>query len=450
MPLLIDNLAPVATGAAPWHWSVLGLVAYGYSCSYLSPFVCTMLCVLVLYALHARSTNPTLDSKDDLNLRPMEAYREELVIHGGRAKIAGTTKGHEPNPKRLYYTLHIEPSQGHAWTIDRSYKEFRNMYKALLVTGRLLGNDDTRSKKIPKFPKRSLKLFVNQTKRTEGLAKFLQYLVDDERLAKDAHVIDFLGAHSPLRKIQGDASVLPSTPTIDARHEKAEQAKLSKLTTDERTKLEQLRADMPHDQLCSRRLLLIKYISNCEWNVATAKARVSKAIEWRQTTLPVFDRAVLQNELQTGKIYVADFLDAKMNAVAIVRLHLENSFPQSNFLVNAMYTMERALLHTSPVHHCTIVIDFSQYAFKHGPEQGIFLKFVKMMEAQYLVHVDKVILFDMPWYMTKGYNLLKPFFDPVTCSKLILVKSTNLEPIRDSDDPFDVDVYLQSIHARDA
>ncbi|KAH9158181.1 hypothetical protein AeRB84_000014 [Aphanomyces euteiches] len=264
MPLLIDNLAPVATGAAPWHWSVLGLVAYGYSYSYLSPFVCTMLCVLVLYALHARSTNPTLDSKDDLNLRPMETYREELVIHGGRAKIAGTTKGHEPNPKRLYYTLHIEPSQGHAWTIDRSYKEFRNMYKALSVTGRLLGNDDTRSKKIPKFPKRSLKLF---------------YLVDDERLAKDAHVIDFLGAHSPLRKIQGDASVLPSTPTIDARHEKAEQAKLSKLTTDERTKLEQLRADMPHDQLCSRRLVLIKYISNCEWNVETAKARVSKAIE---------------------------------------------------------------------------------------------------------------------------------------------------------------------------
>ncbi|CAK4449437.1 unnamed protein product [Aphanomyces euteiches] len=107
-----------------------------------------------------------------------------------------------------------------------------------------------------------------------------------------------------------------------------------------------------------------------------------------------------------------------MNAVAIVRLHLENSFPQSNFLVNAMYTMERALLHTSPVHHCTIVIDFSQYAFKHGPEQGIFLKFVKMMEAQYLVHVDKVILFDMPWYMTKGYNLLKPFFDPVTCKSM--------------------------------
>ncbi|RHY00771.1 hypothetical protein DYB30_001607, partial [Aphanomyces astaci] len=74
----------------------------------------------------------------------------------------------------------------------------------------------------------------------------------------------------------------------------------------------------------------------------------------------------------------------------------------------------RALLHASPVHRVTVVIDFSQWQFKHGPEQGIFLTFVKMMEAQYLLHVDRVVLFDLPWYMTQGYNMMKLFFNPIT------------------------------------
>ncbi|KAF0685771.1 Aste57867_22379 [Aphanomyces stellatus] len=461
-----------ATATMTWdtkHTILLGVVLFGCSYQYVTPLVwaISMLLVVSGYALFAPRAAPGVDAGSNKPVARNKANDDAVVLFGGNAKIAGTTKGHGDDPKRLYYTVHVEPAHGRAWTIDRSYNEFRALYVTLCMTGRLLKTSDgpAQSSKAPqpKFPKRVVaRILVNQTKRTQGLAAFLQYLVNDMHLAKDKLVAEFLGVNSPARRVQEDAPVLPPVPFVGPRHELAEKERLAALSMEERAKVDELQAHVvasaAADVLCARPLVLVRYISNHAWEIASTKAHVDKAIEWRQQTLPKFDRAVLQNELQTGKMYVSDLLDADLNAVVIVRLHLENSFPQTNYLVNAMYTMERALLHASPVHHCTIVIDFSLYAFKHGPEQGIFFQFVKMMEAQYLVHVHRVILYDLPWHMTTGFNMMKPFFDPVTRSKFVLAKSSDLAPIQAMVDttalvqhvgkeatyPFNVVAYLNS------
>ncbi|ETW09555.1 hypothetical protein H310_00106 [Aphanomyces invadans] len=439
----------------------------------------TLLLALVGYWLFVRSGDCVLEDDDAASGSTKDRATlpdDAIVVAGGTGKIVGTTSGHGGNPKRLFYSLSIVPTAGLPWTIERSYKEFRALYHALYVADThncrrnvsLLTNQSNNDHgrhlpTPPPFPKRAaFRAFVNQAKRTEGLAAFLQFLVQDDQLATNPLVVEFLGAHSPLKRVQKPEPALPSVPWISPLHTEAEDEALTALTPEERSIVDDVHADAIalHDALLARRIVLLRYISNQAWEVEAAKARVHRAVEWRQASLPSFDRAVLRNELHTGKMYLADFWDSNLNAIVIVRLHLENSFPQANYLVNAMYTMERALLHCSPVHRVTIVIDFSQWQFKHGPEQGIFFKFVKMMEAQYLLHVDRVVLFDLPWYMTQGFNVMKPFFDPVTRSKFVMAKSTDLAPIETVVDtarllqhvgvgatfPFDVDTYLSSVH----
>ncbi|RHZ07503.1 hypothetical protein DYB26_006137 [Aphanomyces astaci] len=416
MKLIID-VPFLADGAVTMVWDIkhtifLAIIVYMCTHHLVTPLVwaVTMLLGLVGHYLFARSGSRSTDDDNEVGSTKGDAAMlpdTTIVVSGGTSAIVGTTTCHGDNPKRMFYSLSISPAQGLPWTIERSYKEFRTLYHALFRDRSIIsrrsslsfssrGSMDQSSGNPPSFPKRmAVRCFVNQAKRTQGLATFLQFLVHDDQLSQDPRVVDFLGVHSPLKRVQQPEPALPKVAWTSPRHIAAEEAAMALLTDDERSKIEPLHADVAklNDALVSRRLVLLR---------------------WRKTALPTFDRTLLQNELQTGKMYVADFCDFNLNAVIVVRLHLENSFPQANYMLNAMYTMERALLHASPVHRVTVVIDFSQWQFKHGPEQGIFLTFVKMMEAQYLLHVDRVVLFDLPWYMTQGYNMMKLFFNPIT------------------------------------
>ncbi|OQS05244.1 hypothetical protein THRCLA_02592 [Thraustotheca clavata] len=355
---------------------------------------------------------------------PMDEHKAQ-TLYRARAVFAGLMLGNEAkaqDKKRMYYVMEMSLPDGNTkWLIERSYRDFRALRQTLMAT--------TLYFQHLSFPPRSPlgHWTINHTKRTQGLLAFVTYILQHDALSCHPAVVAFFS-------MPNQSSPSLALPMHVPHHHENDTSYDITMWTDEQSRaIVQLQQLLPPDELYTCPIILHRYLQTFSWDVSSAQILIESIISWRQTSLPhVFDTSILKQELESGKIYVADFLDKEQSALTIVKLYKENTWSTKHYLYNIMYTIEYGLRNVSPVHRMSVVIDFTNYSLKYCPDMNIFQKMVQMVEKYYIHHLGRIYVVDLPWIYAKMLYMIKPLLNPTTRSKLVLLRTSELNDLDDS------------------
>ena len=124
-------------------------------------------------------------------------------------------------------------------------------------------------------------------------------------------------------------------------------------------------------------------------------------------------RELLLREMETGKIYVADFRDKRNRPVVIMRPHMENTHDYTGNILHMVYQMDRAIS-TSWDQRITVIMDLSEFSISRAPAMKTTKETVRVIQTHFVETLSQAILFDPPWVFSSFFGIVRPLLHPDT------------------------------------
>mmetsp|Transcript_8629 Transcript_8629/g.23679 ORF Transcript_8629/g.23679 Transcript_8629/m.23679 type:complete len:317 (-) Transcript_8629:45-995(-) len=223
------------------------------------------------------------------------------------------------------------------------------------------------------------------------------------------------------------------------------------LTGSERETVLQLRTatvDVPSPLLMPLDdLTLIRYARARNCDAEKARAMLEDTLHWRKhfgADEVHTKRAELRHEGETGKTFVADFLDREGRPVIIMRPANENTRSHGPAIQHLVYTLERAisLMREDGPQKLVLLIDYKGYSLRNAPAMKTSRETLHILQSHYPERLGKAMCVDAPWLFSSVYNALQPFIDPETKKKIAFVSTTTpkgVQALHDLVDPDDLE-----------
>jgi len=241
------------------------------------------------------------------------------------------------------------------------------------------------------------------------------------------------GAKPAGAKPAGAAKALPVVPPMHAAAA-PRAVELSPWSDEEAALILQLRAlvageppckNMPLDDGC-----LVRFLRARNLNLGKAEAMLRAHLEWRKRfgADTIMERSEqIQQELSTGKTFVAPFVDREGRSILVMRPNKENSTSHEGKMLALVYSLERAAaeMRIDGPQKLFLVIDFKGYSMLNAPPMKTNMETLAILQNHYPERLGKAVLLDAPWLISGVFHALQPFIDPTTREKVVFYSTTN-------------------------
>lgn len=195
---------------------------------------------------------------------------------------------------------------------------------------------------------------------------------------------------------------------------------------------EELKA-MPDDNMPMRHFRADK------GSVEKAIKRIQYAIKWRQdfgvdkilraATNPTSDeerniRSILMHESSPGKMYVRNHDKTKRAILYMYPVRENTNHPVHNIMY-LVYSIERAIACTEKngLEKIVIIMDFKDWKMKHAAPMSTTKQTIHILQECYVERLERAYITNAPLIFRTFWNMVKPFLDPVTKSKIVFCSS---------------------------
>jgi hypothetical protein len=136
-------------------------------------------------------------------------------------------------------------------------------------------------------------------------------------------------------------------------------------------------------------------------------------------------RARIERDLK-HQLGVVRGQDIEGHAVLIYYSRATAAIDDDSFVWSLLYLMERALATTEytsmgRLEKISVVLDFGNFAASLAPSWNAMQRATTSLQYYYPERLKRLIIIDPPFWMRTTYNMLKPFLDPETKLKFIMV-----------------------------
>lgn len=113
-------------------------------------------------------------------------------------------------------------------------------------------------------------------------------------------------------------------------------------------------------------------------------------------------------------------------AMLIVKPRSEKSTNDEAFVATQVFVVERAIATTEALSQgkremMVVVLDFGKFKSSLAPPWSAIKAIVAILQHRYSERLKRLVIIDPPFWMRTIYGLLRPFLDPDTCAKFVLV-----------------------------
>lgn len=150
---------------------------------------------------------------------------------------------------------------------------------------------------------------------------------------------------------------------------------------------------------------------------------------WRNDKRPDLIRAdaAMEHEACTGKARLADGLDRFGRPVIILDSSCENTTDVDAQMRFLTYNMERSIrrMRTSPndkVEKHVVFIYLDRFSIWNAPGMGTTKRTISILSQFYCERLGHGILYQPPAYFAVFLRAVRPFIDPVTYGKVVIIK----------------------------
>lgn len=266
-------------------------------------------------------------------------------------------------------------------------------------------------------------------KRSTPIETFPEDIKESYKPAKDNYTEEQLGKFKELRNYIDNTKEFPVIEK-DAKnfvHNKTKDIKLQPL------------AEIEKFWLSDR--CLYRYLKACKWVLKDATERLVLTIAWRREfgivklkeessesgesdLLIGFDDISEENE--TGKELLMGY-DNDMRPILYLKPGRQNTQPSKRQVQHLVFMLERAidLMDEDVQDSLTLIIDFKN---KHEdvdkvtsklPPLSVGKEVLYILQTHYPERLGRALLFNMHWVAKAFLNLISPFIDPMTRSKIV-------------------------------
>jgi len=139
-------------------------------------------------------------------------------------------------------------------------------------------------------------------------------------------------------------------------------------------------------------------------------------------------RYLINNDLSKQSAYVRG-RDKDGRALLIVHPRTQTGTDDDEFVLSQLYLMERAIAVTEyesvgRIEKITAVFDFNNFQSSLAPNFEAVKSVSGILQNRYSERLQKLVITDPPFWMRAAYGVLKPFLDPVTSAKFIMVSGS--------------------------
>jgi len=145
-------------------------------------------------------------------------------------------------------------------------------------------------------------------------------------------------------------------------------------------------------------------------------------------------RAFLIEESRTGKAYVRGY-DRSGRAIFYMHPRHENSENEEYNMRNTVYQLERACACSAKngYEKMVILIDFHKWTMKVAPSMAVTKKFLHILQECYPERCFRIYVCNAPLVFRIFWNLVQPFIDPITKTKIVFCASKSGKKILNND-----------------
>ena len=169
---------------------------------------------------------------------------------------------------------------------------------------------------------------------------------------------------------------------------------------------------------------LLRYLRARQWKVAKALPMFKDTIEWRRSFRPEDLRPEdFYEEADTGKNYLNGW-SLRGQPCLIMTPARENYKDWQRGVRLSVFNLERALQEMDEsrgVESLILIVDNSNFSMKNSPPLKISRQVLNIVSNHYPERLGKAIMLFAPWVFSFFWNLIKPFINKVTSSKIVFL-----------------------------
>lgn len=136
-------------------------------------------------------------------------------------------------------------------------------------------------------------------------------------------------------------------------------------------------------------------------------------------------RTQIENDFKKQASYIRGS-DKTGRALLIERARTETDTQDDEFVASQIYLMERAIAATEFVskgrqEKIVVVLDFGSFKSSLAPTLAAVKAVASILQTKYSERLKNLVVIDPPFWMRTMFGMIKPFLDPVTKAKFIVV-----------------------------
>ncbi|KAI8810934.1 CRAL-TRIO domain-containing protein [Cladochytrium replicatum] len=164
---------------------------------------------------------------------------------------------------------------------------------------------------------------------------------------------------------------------------------------------------------------LLQFLRATKWDVEHAVSRLDTTLKWRRSYLPHrITPEEVEEESRTGKMVINGF-DLLGRPIIYLVPARENTRTYDRQIRHVVFTLERCIRIMPPnVEQVVILVDFERISFTTAPPLSVTRRFLQTLGDHYPERFGLGALVNPSWFISGFFQLISPFMDPVTKSKI--------------------------------
>ncbi|KAI8808089.1 CRAL-TRIO domain-containing protein [Cladochytrium replicatum] len=164
---------------------------------------------------------------------------------------------------------------------------------------------------------------------------------------------------------------------------------------------------------------LLQFLRATRWDAEQAVTRLETTLKWRRSYLPHrITPDEVEEESRTGKIVINGF-DLLGRPIIYLVPARENTRTYDRQIRHVVFTLERCIRIMPPnVEQVVILVDFERISFTTAPPLNVTRRFLQTLGDHYPERFGLGALVNPSWFISGFFQLISPFMDPVTKSKI--------------------------------
>ncbi|KAJ3061622.1 hypothetical protein HDU98_002445 [Podochytrium sp. JEL0797] len=163
---------------------------------------------------------------------------------------------------------------------------------------------------------------------------------------------------------------------------------------------------------------LVRYLKATKWDLDLSVVRLQDTLQWRREYRPTEFTAGFESSCTIGNQFLNGF-DKKGRPIVLNVAKLGRVKDFDLTLRFAFYLLEKAI-QSMPrgVSQVCVITDCAGATMFNSTPIWVASKFLDLLGKHYPERLGSAIVINPSWYIPILYNLIKPFTDPVTLSKI--------------------------------